>query len=853
MAGLRIKFIAAIIVSVLAIAVTAAAFSFAPRGTLAEGSTVTLEPVEINSDTKYYYFDGARSVYADESGLLVAAENDIFSVTYDKDVSTAARAQASAVKRYGNYIISIEDGAVTSRYGDTVVSYTDKFAIDFDLCKDKLYAITESELISIALGETAIAPLSASVMPLTLSEFGASEASAIAVLGDTVYVAVKAQFGNKSDICSVDPATGVMKQCFLQSDPVIAMTALDGRLYALTRDKITCYEPSGGGLIPFAEAPDLGVTDICGYKGYIYAVTSLDALLRLPHDLSAQETLIASADGAKGFFNTPLGMSVKNSTLYVADSLNGRVVEYGADLGFTDGEFIYPVSVASDSAGTLYVAHRYNEVVAISGADRKTIKVNGVISQIAVDSKNTLFILTTDGALYRSDGFTEPTLVSSGFKAISLSVGREQLFALTDSAVKLIEFKDGASVITDYCVASATHFSLAVDFVGTCYLLSTGGITRVQKDGTSQIFTFDCGGSEYVLGAQKGQIILSTVGNKNGDAGFVSYGDAIVSDAYKHRVFTLSGETLGIKLIDENYNSDHPEYSGITTDKTPSYYGEGLIRTALYDAPMFSLPMETPAIYTIAEGRKVIVPEYDLDGTNEYSLVLIDDLATGKLISGYVYKESLSDPLPYVAPPSDVGTVYSNATPVYKWPSPNAQTVTGFSAIERGREFEILDFVQSYRDDYNNLWYRIKIADEFEGYMLAANISMMSYEPVFIRPAYDAEIISVENSEYAVTYALKDGKYVPLSVTLPTGTQVEVVGEFDTSEEYTQVKYLDRDLGTLTCYVRTEYLKYKGVNVVVLVAIIVLVITLVLAAIIIARTLYVKKKRYVRPSIEPDE
>ena len=82
-----------------------------------------------------------------------------------------------------------------------------------------------------------------------------------------------------------------------------------------------------------------------------------------------------------------------------------------------------------------------------------------------------------------------------------------------------------------------------------------------------------------------------------------------------------------------------------------------------------------------------------------------------------------------------------------------------------------------------------------------------------------------------------------MSVTLATGTRIEVVGAFDTSKQYTQVKYLDAELGTLTCYVPTEYVKYNGVNVVPIVAVVVIAITLVLAGIIIGRVVYLNRKR----------
>ena len=155
----------------------------------------------------------------------------------------------------------------------------------------------------------------------------------------------------------------------------------------------------------------------------------------------------------------------------------------------------------------------------------------------------------------------------------------------------------------------------------------------------------------------------------------------------------------------------------------------------------------------------------------------------------------------------------------------------------------MLDFVDAYRDDYDNLWYRVSINEAYEGYILAANLSLNGYEPNFIRPAYNAEIISYNGSEVAQTYAKdENGEYTPLAAVLPTGTKVEVVGTFDTSLPYTQIKYLDPDFGTLTCYVQTVYIDYGGVNIVLIVAVVVIIVTVILAALIIWRQVAAKNK-----------
>ncbi len=829
----------AIVVALIAVLTTV--FFIRPKRAYAADNSIGLDPVLINSDISYFYFGGAKSIHADDDGLTVAAAVDVYSVSYDKKVSHKFNLTADKTHDCGKFDVSLVGGSLVSTYGDTATEYSDHSIIDFDTTADKIYAITRDSLITINLSDTSFDAASASAVTFSSNKYRSIEATAVTVCGGVPYIAVDSNFGVKQDICSVNTETGEITRELAQSDPIIALASLNDTVYALTRDAVCGYIRSGGGLIASCRADGAKMTDIYGHGNSVYALNSLDAIVKLSSDLSSSAVLVASADGAEGFFNTPLGASVKNSTLFVADSVNGRVAALGDSADYVNKTFVNPVAAVSDSAGAIYVAHRYNEVVKIYGDEEHTVVTDGIISDIAVDANKTLYILTADGKIFASRNNEPPALLSDGgYKAITLSVGSDELYALTADSVKKITVKDGVATAADICAASDKFFSLAVDVSGSVFMLARDCISRVDKNGNAAEFPLTVADNPYALGFTSGKIVLSTVDNA-----FVDYGDAIIVDTYKHRVFTASGAAEGgldIKLIDSDY--ERPDVVG---DIDASYH-DGLIRTALYDTQVFEFPMETPSVYTIAKGRKVIVPEYEVKDAREYSLILIDNLATGELIQGYVYKDSLSEPLPYVPAPTNVGTVYSDATPVYKWPSPNSKTVTGFSAVERGSEFTILDFVESYRDDYNNLWYRIHIADEYEGYMLASNLSMMNYEPIFIRPAYNAKIISYEDSEYAQCYLLTDGRYTQIPVTLPTGTQVEVIGAFDTSLEYTQIKYLDPDLGTLTCYVKTVYIKYNGVNVVLLVAILVIIITVILAAIIIGRVIYLKKRRPVSTS-----
>ncbi len=840
-------------VATAAVTAVAAALIIAPNAVSASAADapadpalgVALTPVQAVSDIAYAYFDSPSAVHADSAGIYVTCASGAVTVNFTQqsgaELSKRADVVADKAYKHGDTFVALSDGVVSAvDTGSAAITYAAPFAVsDIDICGDALYAVGEGSLAVVPFTEGVLDTASATVVELASPLYRTVEATGVAASPDAVYVSLASAYAPyKHDIAAVDVRSGKMSTLLFQSDEILSLTVMEhsGGVYALTRDRITCYVGGDGTLKEKYVSLDARMTDIYAYDGFIYAVDTLGALYKATGDLTKYSAVCASASDADGFFNSPAGAAVKNSAMYVADRSNDRIAVYGnGTLSYIENKYIDPVSVACDSRGTLYVAHDYDKVSVGDGAG---FNVDGAIKRIAVNADKTVFVLSDEG-LWSYDG--APDKISGvPYKDIALGVGKDELYALADDGVYKLTSSGGVYSQQRYCAAPDNAFSLAVDFAGNVFLLRENGVTRIKSvagSATSDDFALTLGGESYTL--YGGQIVLSTVDN-----GYVGYGCAVIVDTYKHRILCADGSAAGldIKLIDgDDYET--PDHVG---DRTPVSRDGGLIRTALYDVPVFSLPIETPEIYTVKKGRKVIVPEYDLADTREFSFILVDDTQKHELIQGYVYKDSLSDPLEYVPPPADALSPYSGATPVYKWPSPHSKTLSEYSPVLAGDSLEAIDFVQEFRDYKNNLWYRVRVGDDCEGFMLAADVNLGEYETTKIRPAYNAEIISYKGSKLAKTYILKNGEYKPIDITLKVGTEVEVVGAFDGSERYTKIKCLT-DLGTVTCYVETVYVEYTGVNIVLLVAIVVIIITAVLAAVIIARVVRLKKKRLTNP------
>ena len=877
-------FIAAMLCALLCVVVFSPAVLYAE-----DDDVVALTPIGAYSDTplsdtKYAYIDGASSVYADASGITVSGEVTTVKFAAETFITTEKQPSDKLYTVVGKDVI-LYNGEIT--YDGNKLD-ADGAVIDFDVCTDEmgstLYAVTESSIIKAAVTDGGFDGTKAYAIE---GVFGFN-ATAVAAAGNTVFVSYSSstlpKFKNavgaftfteeQAQSIELDPVLA-------QVDTVTSLAALyDGEpiLYVLTAFDLSVYKMStSGGIVVedsfTADNFEHRLVNISAYNGvekYIYALDSLSGVIKISADLSAFTAVIASASDMAGFFNTPSGITVKHSTLYVADTVNGRIAQYGSELTYAPHSYVNPVSVANDSKNTLYVAHNRN-TVSLSYIDGTQVDVKlpvgaGAIKQIAVDTDKSLYILSAHG-MYRVDGCADYSAISAprkientnGITAFTLSSGTEEVYVL--SALNTLDKLDitdtdgtlSAETVSSSAMPSGT-FSVAVDIEKNIFALTSLGLTRTDgATGAQKTYTFTVGGKPYAVSA--GQIALNTVKNEfirtELSESVEIFVNAIILDTLKHRAFVVDGASIDLKLIDEKYE---PPGNKPEEDVSPNPIDDvnRIIRTVLDDTPAFNKPVDMSSDYTLKKGRRVIVPVDQLNTPKEYLMVLTDDVATGKLIRVYVYKDALSEPLLYADPPSADASVYNDATPIYKWPSPSSPRIeVGGYIPKKGDSLMLKSFVPGYTDDYGNKWYRIALGyyGKTEGFVLANNVSLSGYEPTAIHPAYNATIIKFGGLDYAEIYRKDDdGKIVPWVdiPTLPAGTRVEVIGAFDSTSEYTLIKFFNSELnGSLTCYVRTEHIDYDGVNIVLLIAILVAIITAILIIVIIVRVMRQKKKRLI--------
>lgn len=860
-----------ITVLLVAAAIVAACLSMPAAAFAEQNSSVALSHVKTEGDgVAYYCFDDPRSVYADDGGIAVAGSGGIYGININaesgqKDI-TLNKVPADKVRRApAGYTVLLADGKIATLSEDNGTDDVDIAGVtgdilDFDVCADKLFAVTTSQIICAPLSDGGIDGQNATVAELYSDKHTKITAGKIAVADGVPYISVKAVFGNKWDICVVrsDITNGSPAELttVLNSDnSVLSLTAYAAdAIYVLTRSEIVAYKPTMGGLNRQYAASGENTIDIYAYDGNVYALDTVNALHVLSGDLSTDNIIAASASDAQGFFNMPFGVSAKKSTLYIADTGNDRVAMYDKDgIKYLDREFRNPVSVTADNAGTVYVAYDDNKVGIFHGnafslSDEITVTSStlGRIRKIVVDSSKTLFILADNGLFTVGNDLIPRSIGEVAYIDIALSVSRGDLYALSNDSVVMLDRSTGEAKSTRSI--SGGGISLAVDLNNAAFVLYRDKIAAVPASGTATEYALELDGDSYELGSRGGQIVLCFMENGLSDNPD-EHNYAIVLDTFKNRVLKASGNSIGARFVDYSYVS--PDIAG---DRAPAQAQNGIVRKIRFDTPLFAYPIETASDYTLTGGKQVIVPDYAAvapsykpEETPDFALVLIDDSENNRLIQGYVYKDALTEPIEYSPPPSEICTVTGAlGTAVYKWPSRNSVAVQGYSEVENMTKFDMLDFVDPFRDGYGYFWYRIALENGAEGYVPAINISTIDYQQANILPDYNAEIVEYGGNDTAKTYSVDEhGNYSVISdFTLKAGTKVEVVGAFDSSVRYTQIKFLDeKSHKTVTCYVESVHIKYTGVNIVLIAAIIVLAITMILAVIIISRVYYSKKKR----------
>ncbi len=754
----------------------------------------------LSKDALYYEFDGITAVYADGNGYCVSDDNGLTCfdaqnnrITVIKDLSGAdslcGGAGTIALKGGKVYTYSAETGVVTSLINDDSV-YIEHIAV----AEDGIYCAYGDKIARYSLEGTKDAGF-------TLDCAGAV-AGMTAFQGKIYYSVLN---GARCDIYEAG-----------KNEAVYQSLSSFGKL-AATSNNLFTVDKSGNlaiadddGLTPVTEARY--IVALFGYGENLYFATDLGEIFLT--DSSGNEKLIAASESAEdGFYSHPRYAAARMGNMYVCDYLNDRIVVTDSE-GVTSYFAIKrPVWVCVNNGGNVIVAHGGKKITVFASGDFDSVIAEYSLKQnvdaVFTDNTDTLYALAGN-TLYALEGGAF-SLKASDVESACFSVGGEEYYYSQGSKVYKkdgTEIFDAADEIISMCTDSAGNFFMAVKRAE-----GSAVIKRSATGETSEIKS-DCGSENIAL-----SISLSSAGD-------AKYGDLIVTDCGLNTVTVLSSSECGVIV-----NADIPQVK--------PYDEQNLIRLIKADCHVYSSLTESETVYSLDVGDAIMTAKYDLAENANFSYVCVEDVITKKLVCGFVFKSCIGDAAEYIAPPASKGTVYSEGKNLYALPSLNAEKTR--ENLPKDTMVSLLNFA-----DYvsaGTRWYFAQLEDGTRGYIPASAVSVRNFIPDGIRPQYNAVIKSYNGSVGAKVYALTDGNYEEIENSfLLTGTKIEVVGAFDTSEKYTEIKYFDERLGTCTCYVETVYIDYNNISVVQIIAIVLAAVTFILLVILVVR-LYMRNRK----------
>lgn len=478
---------------------------------------------------------------------------------------------------------------------------------------------------------------------------------------------------------------------------------------------------------------------------------------------------------------------------------------------FRDGErkkitAVRPQAVAIGFVGNIFVAS--DRSVTEYGADLTvsdifTFKGNvSTITDICVDRgsvDDVIYALSSDGAVYSTE--TDSAL-KNGVVAITAAPNGGFYALLEDGSAEY--YSSYSSENADKTLTQISGaYDIAVDRADNVFRLAADGIYKnedlspvYEADGLSSFEISEC---EFFS-----------------DGYALNFGDVICVNPEKPSTELISGTVAGTDMKNgESYTENYEAFSAQFDEAVPNgkdYKAD--IRQVVVPTEVYPVPVESPSVFTenservtVAElpaGTYVtVIAQYE---DTDFYYAITENRADKRSIKGYVNIDTLGAPEQY---PDDepVKAYVAERTSARKYPSPSAPVIDELR-LEFNTPCTVMPFPENYVDANGDGWYRLAYEYQGETYDCYVKKNYVSLSGTNmghnIDPDFNGDINCKEGAE---CYDLIGKEYVLNGNTLPDGQQIEILGTFTKSEEYTHVRYIDDEGETCECYVLTKFVR----------------------------------------------
>lgn len=791
------------------------AFSLASSFALAEDSIINT-PYEIfNGEPSYYFFNSPMQItyngesYAvfDSGNILVFGRTQI-TIPYSGNIKEMLIIHNYLLVLSDSYnikIYNLNDGARLIPLEERITANTEfPASMSYDANRKILYIFGVTSIYSYSISIEEGFDLAYIGEIISIAEAPQIISSNSIVFADNQLLLYKIE---ARQLYSLDLSTLQVKTVISEASPKVRYITANNLYVMLVEDnKVTRYHLNGiyiDDILTTGEATDSAVSDIGGvslYNNLMYVSNpSYSAVKVFTITSTGKEfkSMYGSRGTGKKRLNSPADVCYRNNTLFIADTMNDRVMVYpiNSDNQFTsepavigssgsdEGRFIRPDKVMADYTNGLYVSDSTGRLQYFMRNEYVSTYNFNEITSLAVSGKDTVYAAdSADNKIYhkakKDAQFKEFVSLNKTPLCIAISKSGNILYVMDADGINAYSVKGAilpfALDFTEYGITNAK--AVSIDYSGNIYILT--------ENEEYCLYHFTRNISDYKLSHKlllrnQDEPIKSLMGMS-----LAADGRIMTANSYYHNILIIASEdTFAITENSPSYTHPseiiNPTVIALIRDNTTIYYN----------------PNNYEDINSMMAGECApVLNEITYDGVHYYYIEY-----EGK--KGYIRQSDSTLLSAGKAPVNYVKSLHPTMD-IYLYPSVYSPVI--FSDIDKNKPVEVISNVAEIDGQSMWNWYEVKYMNTL-GYVLKTEI--VPYEmPVITPDLYYAKIKSFHLGEKISLYSLPDS-HSAVIYSLSDGTKVELQAEIDKDSEFTLIKY-----GTMTGYVRTQHLTDSGMT-----------------------------------------
>ncbi len=587
------------------------------------------------------------------------------------------------------------------------------------------------------------------------------------------------------------------KKLFIMILPIfilVFMFVSSNNTFSYADNTLQFLEDNGG----FSSA-----SEIIAYDNYLFVCDTNNNRVQVID----QGTLKAYNFGQSGFVNesttTPTHIACDNTYIYlcIGNSNFIKKFDYQGNYqdvyieSFTQGgsqvNFNKINSLSIDTYGNLYALH---------------IAQNIEESKILKSTNDSFTAISIDGLTFEQDS------------KLFMSASSDYIIIVSSTKVTLVDSRN--YTIVDNFTISQTYTDVKIDHLDNLYFLNGNTITKLlaQNYTTTEtitltgltnptLFAFNqVNGKTFFLDTDTNKVVNAEVDNIDHLSTFtkpMDHLDTSVLNSEKVQIATLTSGTIA-------YNYPYTLSSNISLNT-----GDFVI---VLDQ---SISENSNFYYCMITSKK----DYNLSVyIHKNHLSIIDDTITNLDNTNLLYSQAISSP---------TANIYKFPTSLKADEQSDNAIVYTLEKLDAGDKVTAVRYLKDYKDYKGYSFYEVRFENGTYGYINAN--SMVSYntdkEPKKIKA--NATIFTSDEKEFINLYIKNGDKYELVSdFVLLDGTRVRLVDNFDSSAEYTEIKYVANG-EVQKAFVKTKFIQVDGISFEIIIAILLGVLCVLFTLILI--------------------